>query len=266
MQSQAALLQARMQEQQQMAAETAARTGLINQQSAGLTQEDLDDSNVADAARRVAKDPTDTNAQADLISGFAKAYRKNPEGTSKSLGDLFAQFQARSGSTNFPQMGALQGGAANIADTQAKVAEEAGKPVIIPQGGAAMAPTGNIMAVAPANIPEGAVRVGETSEPPVTQIAAGTPKPAAGALPPSVLAPAFKQMLENSTGGTNVDQAVSQLEKYNAPAANPATAAPAPVAQKPTRAIAQQYVDKYGQAQALQKLQSDGFDTSGYAD
>ena len=124
-QQQMALMAERQRQQQQMEQETAARTGLLKQQTAGLSQDELDASNVSAYAREVAADPTDTDAQARLIGGFAKAYQKNPEGAANSLGQLFAQFQARSGSTNFSQMAALQGQAASIANNQANNAAKA---------------------------------------------------------------------------------------------------------------------------------------------
>jgi hypothetical protein len=140
--AQAALLAARQQEQQQAAQEASARTQLLNAQTSGLVAGRLNDQNLTGALKRYALNPQDSGAQADVISGFGQAYRKNPQGTAKALGDLFAQFAARTGSTNYPNMAALQGNAAQIADSLADNAEKAARPVVVGNGATLMAPTG----------------------------------------------------------------------------------------------------------------------------
>lgn len=134
----------------------------------GLLLDQAGDSKLADALTRYAKNPQDTDAQADVISGFGRAYKKNPEGTAKSLGDLFAQFAARNGSTNVTQMGELQGGAASIANNQATNAERAGRPMALPTGSRLVAPDGSVLQNALSVMPKGADYQTETTEiPPV---------------------------------------------------------------------------------------------------
>ena len=175
-QQQMALMAERQRQQQQMEQETAARTGLLKQQTAGLSQDELDASNVSAYAREVAADPTDTDAQARLIGGFAKAYKKNPEGAANSLGQLFAQFQARSGSTNFSQMAALQGQAASIANNQANNAQKAAQPMNI-TGTLVDPQTGEVIAQAPRTLATGATLVAPEGTAPMGTIASGLPLP-----------------------------------------------------------------------------------------
>lgn len=111
--------------------ETDARAGLYNTQQGaemektrllGAQADDAETGNIVDgqlaaALKRVVTNPNDTDAQGDVIAGFGRAYKKNPEQASKAIGNLMSQFQAMTGSTNFAQMGALQGGATSIANT-----------------------------------------------------------------------------------------------------------------------------------------------------
>lgn len=140
--AQAALFAARQQEQQQAAQEAAARTQLLNAQTSGLLAGRLNDQNLTSALKRYSLNPQDSGAQADVVSGFGQAYRKDPQGTAKALGDLFAQFAARNGSTNYANLGALQGNAAQIANNQADNAEKAARPVVVGNGATLMTPAG----------------------------------------------------------------------------------------------------------------------------
>ena len=246
MRSQAALLQARMAEQEQLAQEGAARTLLLTTQANQIKTGDdrIDNASKASAtfmqAQQAYKDnPTPENKKAlesatTDFSGTMATFKDVKVGELvTALGKTAANNELSGSNPNMAVAGALQGGAASVANNQADNVEKAARPIVIPQGGAAMSPTGNIMAVAPANIRQDEIRVGETNEPPVTPIATGTPKPAAGdKYPPGVLDQAFKMLLQNSSGGTNTDEAISNLDRYiaqnpNAPAAaNPATGTP----------------------------------------
>lgn len=144
--AQAALYAARQQEQQLAAQEAAARTQLLNAQTSGLIAGQLNDQNLTSALKRYAVNPQDTDAQADVISGFGQVYKKDPQGTARALGDLFAQFAARNGSTNYANLAALQGNAAAIANDQANNAEKAARPVALGNGATLVSPAGQILA------------------------------------------------------------------------------------------------------------------------
>lgn len=216
---------ARAQEEQELGQLAKARTDLVNSQVAAAAADQTDDQNLSAALKKYAANPNDTDAQGDVIAGFGHAYKKNPESTAKALGDLFAQFQARGGSTNYNQMGALQGDAGKIATDAADNAEKAARPVIIPSGGTEATPQGAILATGGVTLPQGDERLSAADVDSEPDVIAVNPKPAkATGLPPSVLAPAFKQFLNNSQGGTNVVEALNDLNQYTgAPAGAGAT-------------------------------------------
>lgn len=89
--------------------------------TAGETQDQGGDMQIARALRTLALDPNDTNAVADLFEGTGKSFRHNPKQTSEAIGSLMSTVLARQGSKDFEQMGALQGDAASIANNLANV-------------------------------------------------------------------------------------------------------------------------------------------------
>lgn len=166
--------------EQAYADEARAHADVYRGQKAGMDADQLGDSKLADALTRYAKNPQDTDAQADVIAGIGRAYKKNPEGTAKGLGAMFAQFAARNGSTNQTQMGDLQGGAASIANNQNTVAAKAAAPVVMPNGSTMVDPKlGNVLAQAAATLGPGAARVAPVMGDDPASIEANNPKAAA---------------------------------------------------------------------------------------
>lgn len=223
--------------EQAMAQEQSARTGLLTAQTGAIATGDkrVDDAQTSTAAFMKAQqnfkdNPTPENKQAleDATTDFSgkMATFKNVKvgDLVTALGKTGALNELVSPNPNMALAGGMQGGAAAIANNQADNVEKANRPLNIT--GALMTPDGKILGTAPRNVPQGDVTVGDANTPPLTTLATGTPKPA-GALPPSVLAPMFKQLLDNSSGGTNVVQAASALKQLNSPAANSPNTQPA---------------------------------------
>lgn len=137
---QAEQMQMREQLNQAQIGETQAKTRLTTAQASEAEGDNSNDAQLATALKRLTVNPADTDAQGDAIAGFGRAYKKNPEGTAKALGQLFAQFQARTGGTNFANMGALQGDAASIANNQADNDAAASRPMHVSAGGVVFDP------------------------------------------------------------------------------------------------------------------------------
>lgn len=240
MRQQALLLQARQAEQAEMAREADARTGLLKTQTQGLIDQQIDDGNFKKALKLWMANPNDTGVQGDVISQMGEAYKKNPEGTAKGIGSLLATIQARNGSTNYANMGALQGSAASIANNQADNAEKAARPVDVANGGTLMSPTGNIIgsgaftlspgqerfaASGPASTVDPTTAAEDDQAPnldaaPVASVPAKTPPENLGAL-----ATVYNRGLMQSTGGTNTTEAASTLQAFRN-AVQPASANP----------------------------------------
>ena len=226
--SQAIANSARAIEEAQMGRAAGSRADLLDAQRGEIATGDkrVDDATTAASAANKAflayqQNPTPDNRQAwqDAVSdatGKASAVKNMKVGDlMKAIGQSGALDLSGSGSTNYAQMGADQGQAASIANTIANASERANRPVIIPSGGTEASPTGDILAQGGATIPSGDTRLGPASGQTVPDVIASNPKPVKPAgVPPSVLAPAFRQLLMNSQGGTNVDQAMSEMQPY----------------------------------------------------
>lgn len=238
-QSQAALLQARMAEQQQMAQETAARTRLIQQQTGKLATGDsrLDDygdktqSYAAAQAAYAANPNAQTksaldSATSDFLGAGAKVNNMKVGDIVKALGNSGALQNLVSGSPNFAQAGGMQGQAASVANNQADNTQRANRPMNVT--GALMSPTGNILGVAPKNVPQGDTVVGQAGTPPMTPIAQGAPAPARTTASDTAKAQLVKEIIakqgDTGNGGTNtVQSATGQFDAAMAPiAATPA--------------------------------------------
>lgn len=153
--------------------------------------------------------------------------------------------------------------------------ERANRP--IPVSGALMSPEGDVLGVAPRNVPEGNVVVGQPDNtPPLATLAQGAPKPVqpkSSAVEGEIARAIAKTvMARNSTPdgvvtntpaaiGQQISDAMSRFVAKQTPQAAPAQ----PQTNRPTRSLAQQYVDKFG-TNAISKLKADGYDVSGYAD
>lgn len=135
LQAQDQLTQARTDTERAQTGEVIEKTRLTKAQADEAEGDNATDLQLAAALKKLTVNPNDTDAQGDAIAGFGRAYKKNPEGTAKAMGQLFAQFQARQGSTNYANMGALQGDAASIANNQANNAQKATAPMHVAPGG-----------------------------------------------------------------------------------------------------------------------------------
>lgn len=226
--SQAIASGARAIEEAQMARAAEARAQLEDAQRQEIATGDTRIDNATTAASNASKaflayqqNPTPENRQAwqDAVSdatGKATAVKNMKVGDLiKAIGQTGALDLSGSGSTNYAQMGADQGGATSIANAITAANERAQRPVIIPSGGTEASPTGSILAQGGATLPQGDERLAAVTGAAQPATVATNPKPVKQpGLPPSVLGPAFRQLLMNSQGGTNVDQAMSEMQPY----------------------------------------------------
>ncbi|MDE2098677.1 MAG: hypothetical protein KGL39_15590 [Patescibacteria group bacterium] len=185
--AEAGYMQSRMAEQQQLAQEAAARTGLLGAQQNAITTGDqrIDGASKATAAYMAAQQaykdnptPETKKALEDATTNFSGSLAtfKNVKvgDLMTALGKAGALNELVGPSPNFATAGGMQGQAASIANNQADNAEKAGRPLNIT--GALMTPAGQILATAPRNVPQGDVTVGDANTPPMTVLASGTPK------------------------------------------------------------------------------------------
>lgn len=138
-----------VQQQEAMArtGEYDASTRKLNAEADATEGENAGTIKLQDALKRAAMNPNDKGATSDAQSEMANFFRKNPEQAAKAVGQLASQFLAQQGSTNFAQMGALQGNAASIANNQANNERIMATPMNVPDNNIAIdKTTGNTIA------------------------------------------------------------------------------------------------------------------------
>lgn len=210
----------------EMAKAAQARAQLLDAQRQEIATGDTRIDNATAAASAASKaflayqqNPTPENRQA-WQSAVSDATGKASAVKNMKVGDLInaigksgALDLAGSGSTNYAQMGADQGGATSIANAITAANERAARPVIIPSGGTEVSPGGDILAQGGVTLPQGDQRLAAVTGTAAPTTVATNPKPTkpVGTAPPAVLGDVFKQLLKNSQGGTNVDQAMTEM-------------------------------------------------------
>lgn len=218
------------------AAEAGAHSRLYNAQAEDEEQGNAAQMRLSDALKKFAADPNDTDATGDMLSQMGNFFKKNPEQASRALGNLQAQIMAMRGSTNFPQMGALQGGAASIANNEANNARIASTPRVLPANSTLVDPrSGRTVSLGSA-----VMRPGEQLfTPNQTNLSYGFSPSASGPAVPVKSDPALVNAAEHlvmggvnapeSLTGTNAPAGLSLIQSMAAknspvvPAANPPT-------------------------------------------
>lgn len=243
-----------------------AETEKTKTETSGLSQDQDGDVQISKALRTLGQNPNDPNAIADLLEGTGKSWRHHPDQTAKGIGDILAVMQTRSGSTNFGQIGALQGQGASVANnintqnTRKQIADET--PVNVPQNSTLVDRlTGDPLA-------RGNVRAGQGDTifaPGADNVTMGA-EPIARGLPPRVTTPSgdaaairsiYSQIASNRRLLNNPDKKdfydknpdertilqretallerqAKQLQSVNRPTATATQPAPQPAAQAPS--------------------------------
>lgn len=215
--------------------EANARTDLIGTQKKALDDENSGHLQFADALKRLAANPNDTDAMGDAFEGMGRGFKTDPANTVKAAGILLSQALARGGSTNMNQMAVLQGGAPQLAVADANNAARAALPAnnqaVLPMGSTLVSrATGQPVVQAPANIPPGYVRTGPAVGADAPQVAVTGPQKQIPTFTPAVESQLAKTILpmlkDTNTPPGAVSGLVSRLSQAIAPGsvvARPAT-------------------------------------------